>query len=320
MIRALTSDCLGVAGRQNELIELALTYGFKGIDLDMEDMLRRDKAMGQEFACQFIRSAKINISSFELPIRFAGKDEDYAADCAQLDDIVRLCASIRATRCVITIQPFSDELPYHENFDRHRTRISEIADKLAAKSIKIGLAVNARPQVRANKTYQFVHNAEELVTLVRTVGNKNVGIAIDAWHWQVGDGAMDQITDLSVEQIVDVRLSDLSNSFDPDNVLTTSRALPSSTDSRFCSELLKHLDRIGYKGPIAAVCHPSHFKGQPREYVAQRIREALDQTMIRAGLMQAPVSSKAAPKEEEAEADEAESNVHENGQPVSTEA
>ena len=322
MIRVLTSDCLGVAGRQNELIELALTNGFKGIDVDMEDMLRRDKAMGQDFACQFILSAKISISSFNLPVRFAGTDEEYAADCAQLDDIFRLSETIGATRCVAVIQPFSDELPYHENFERHRTRISEIADKLASKSIKLGLGLNARPQAREDKTYQFVHNAEELLTLIRTVGHANVGAAIDTWQWQIGDGAMDQITDLNAEQIVDVRLSDLSDDHDPGNVKTSTRVLPTSTGSRFCSDLLAHLDKIGYEGPVAAVSHPSHFKGQPREDVAEDIRSAFDKTMIQAGLMEAPVSKAAvqAAAEPEEDKEEAETTASENGQAVTQDA
>ena len=324
MIRVLTSDCLGVAGRQNELIELALTNGFKGIDIDMEDMLRRDKAMGEEFACQFILSAKIAISSFELPIRFAGNDEEFAADCAQLDDIFRLCEKINATQCVVTILPYSDELPYHENFERHRTRISDIADKLKSKSIKLGLGLNARPQAREGKTYQFVHNAEELLTLIRTIGNANVGASIDTWQWQIGDGAMDQITDLSADQIVDVRLSDLSDDYDPGNVKTTSRVLPGSTGSNFCSDLLIHLDKIGYQGPVAAVSHPSHFKGQPREDVAEDIRAAFDKSLIQAGLMEAPVTAKPAPPKEADEDKQDESDekspASENGQAVTQDA
>ena len=36
MYRSLNIDTLGVSGRQSELIELALTYRFRGIDVDVE--------------------------------------------------------------------------------------------------------------------------------------------------------------------------------------------------------------------------------------------------------------------------------------------
>ena len=37
MYKVLNSKGLGVAGRQNELIELALTHGFQGVEIDMTD-------------------------------------------------------------------------------------------------------------------------------------------------------------------------------------------------------------------------------------------------------------------------------------------
>jgi hypothetical protein len=35
MYKNLNTAALGITGRQSELIELALTYGFRGLDLDM---------------------------------------------------------------------------------------------------------------------------------------------------------------------------------------------------------------------------------------------------------------------------------------------
>ena len=46
MYKNLCTDGLGVSIRQNELIELALTYGYKGIEIDMEDMVGRAEKMG----------------------------------------------------------------------------------------------------------------------------------------------------------------------------------------------------------------------------------------------------------------------------------
>ena len=68
MEKILNTQGLGVAGRQNELIELALTYKFKGVEVDMEDLVGRHDAMGKEFACQFLQSAKIELGTFQLPI------------------------------------------------------------------------------------------------------------------------------------------------------------------------------------------------------------------------------------------------------------
>ena len=39
LYKFICTDGLGFSTRQNELIELALTYEFKGIEIDMADML-----------------------------------------------------------------------------------------------------------------------------------------------------------------------------------------------------------------------------------------------------------------------------------------
>ena len=46
MYKILNSGGLGVAGKQNELIELALTHGFNGVEVDMVDLVGRHDTLG----------------------------------------------------------------------------------------------------------------------------------------------------------------------------------------------------------------------------------------------------------------------------------
>ena len=70
MFKNLTGDGLGVSARQNEMVELALTYGFKGIDIDVTEMVSRIATFGEEFAKRYIssaqKSAKLKIGSFKV--------------------------------------------------------------------------------------------------------------------------------------------------------------------------------------------------------------------------------------------------------------
>ena len=54
MEKILNTKGLGVSGRQNELIELALTFKFNSVEVDMNDLIGRHDTMGKEFACQFL--------------------------------------------------------------------------------------------------------------------------------------------------------------------------------------------------------------------------------------------------------------------------
>ena len=48
MFKILNTRGLGVGGKQNELIELALTFGFNGVEVDMADLVGRHDAMGKD--------------------------------------------------------------------------------------------------------------------------------------------------------------------------------------------------------------------------------------------------------------------------------
>ena len=100
MYKILNSQGLGAAGRQNELIELALTHSFGGVEVDMEDLVGRHDALGKQFACQFLQSAGIDMGTFCLPINFGAEDAEYAKQIAKLDTVIDL-----ATTCLLYTSP-----------------------------------------------------------------------------------------------------------------------------------------------------------------------------------------------------------------------
>ena len=60
MFKNLSTQALGItAMRESEKIELALTFGFRGIDLDIDEFHQRIQTSDLERASRLIRSAKI---------------------------------------------------------------------------------------------------------------------------------------------------------------------------------------------------------------------------------------------------------------------
>ncbi len=67
MFRNLSPQALGISGRQSEIIELSLSYGFKGIDVDMVDFQQTVKASNLAHARRLIDSAaEIGFVSFAI--------------------------------------------------------------------------------------------------------------------------------------------------------------------------------------------------------------------------------------------------------------
>ena len=241
MYKILNLKGLGVAGRQNELIELALTHGFKGVEIDMVDLVGRHDALGKEFACQFLQSANMDIGAFDLPIDFGGTDEEFVKSCESLETIMDLAETLNAKRCRIRIQPNSETVSFNENQDRHRERIEDIAARMEGHGIRVGLFLQASQAVEADGNYKFVQTAEEIMKLCKDIGHDNVGLSIDVWEWLAGSGGLDQISELDPKMIVEVIYSDLSAEATPGSLKRADRVLPSTGGDPFSYKLAQHI-------------------------------------------------------------------------------
>jgi sugar phosphate isomerase/epimerase len=298
MIRNLCKIGLSVAGRQNEMIELALTNGFRTIEIDMEDMAGRAESFGKEFACQFIKSCNVQVGVFQLPIDFGAADEKYEKALAKLESVLELAEDVEATRCYAVISPGNDELPFHENFEKQRTRITEVAKKLAEKNIQLGLALQAEHRARAGKAHQFICTAEEIITFVKTIGEPNVGLALDTFQWTLGGGSLDQLEQLNASQITDVRLSDLSSAVDKAKVTSVDRLLPLSEPSSICQDVYRWLEKINYEGTVAVCASGSQVGTENQQAIVANYKKLMD---ILSGEAEPAAVAEAADEVEEAE-------------------
>jgi hypothetical protein len=143
MYKNLNTAALGITGRQSELIELALTYGFRGLDLDMPDVMKRARTRGLDSARRYVASASVRVGEFLLSIDWQAAEIPYRSGLVELQEIAETAAALGATVCTATIKPYSDDIPYHENFELHRRRFGEIGALLAPHNIKLGLAFQA---------------------------------------------------------------------------------------------------------------------------------------------------------------------------------
>ncbi|HZZ73795.1 MAG TPA: sugar phosphate isomerase/epimerase [Pirellulales bacterium] len=283
MFKNLSTAALGLSGRQSEVIELALSFGFKGIDLDLADFQEQVKSKGLPHARRLLDSAKLKIGSFRLPVVWDEDDERFKREAGALSEAAELAASIGAKRCVTTLAPANDRRPYHENFEFHRRRLSDLGDLLAPHGIQLAIDFQPEPILRHDFAYQFIHSFDALAMLVGMMRSNNVGIAFDAWSWQVTGGTMDQLRKLGVERIITVALSDAAPDLKGEPNEET-RHLPGEAGGIDSVALLTMLAEADYSGPVTPVPHPSKLKGLGREALVRAAGQALDKVWKGAGL------------------------------------
>jgi sugar phosphate isomerase/epimerase len=279
MYKILNSEGLGVGGRQNELIELALTYGFNGVEVDVVDLVGRHDTLGKQFACQFLQSASTDMATFCLPFQLDGTDEEYAASIEKTDTILDLAQTLGAKQCYVKIKPTSKNFTFQENFEKHQTRLQELGEKFAAVGIRIGVALQASGVSVGEGEYKFVHTAEEILTLAKTVGHDNVGLCLDCWEWAVGGGTLDQLKSVDAKQLItELRLADVAEGVDMAAATKKDRtALPGDNEGSLSFALTQHLVAADYEGPISVATAVATFDDESRDKVVEALSKRLDQ-------------------------------------------
>jgi sugar phosphate isomerase/epimerase len=284
MFKNLSAEALGVSCGQGELIELALSYGFKGIELDLVEFADQAKSQGMPKARRLLDSAKLKISSFRLPLDPEADDDVFRGQLQHLPNWATVAAEMGCRRALTWIEPASDLRPYHQNFEFHRTRFTEIARLLDPSGIRLGIGFRAAGDVRQGKAFEFIRGLDAMLMLLSVLGTRNVGVVLDLWDLYASGGTLDAMRKLPVDKIVAVQLADAASDAAAGGWASTARLLPGETGAIDAAGALGILAELGYDGPVTPVPHVSRLTGMRRDAIVKLAGEKLDQVWKAAGL------------------------------------
>jgi sugar phosphate isomerase/epimerase len=278
MFRNLAPQALGLASCPlNELVELALTHRFGGLEIDLEDFQRQVESRGMASAKRYLASAALKISSLQLPMEWDLHEADYPQQIERLKKFVPIVNELGCQLLVTHVHPGSNFRVYHENFEFHRRRLSEIADLLGEHDIRLGLTFSAIPSEQAAFSQPFLSTFEGLTTLVRTMTTNNVSVVVDVWHWAVSQGTLAMIEQLGVGRIADVRLADFPETMvSLETIRAEDRVLPGENPRIGFATILQTLKGMDYRGAITPYPHPSYFANQRRDVIVRNVAQSLE--------------------------------------------
>ncbi len=284
MYRNLSPASLNITGRQSEIIELSLSYGFKGIDVDLSDFEQSVKANGLPHARRYLDSAKLKFGTFQLPIVWDEDDDVYKAGLAEMNERASLAAQLGLNRAVVTISPANDLRPYHENFEFHRRRLAELGEALAPHGTKLGIQFRAAADLRRDRAFQFIHTFDALATLIGMIRQPNVGAVVDLFEIYTGGGSLEDVRKLEGSKIVSVIISDLPTDKPAADCSENDRLLPGETGTIDLTAILTTLAELGYDGPITPSLSAERAAGMKREQIVKTAGDRLKQAWSAAGL------------------------------------
>lgn len=284
MYKNFSPAALGITGRQSELIELALTYGFRGFDIDMSDMRRRAMRSSSEEAFKYLKATDLVIGGFNAEIDLDAEDDAYKAQLAALHPTADLAAQWKAKYACLRVPAGTDRAAYPDYFEVIRARLTQVAEVLAARKLRLAIGFNAGKDKVEGKQFPFITNAEGLIGLVKAIAADNVGLIVDSFDWLVSGSTLSQISSLDAKKIVTVRLGSVAEGVNPAEARTEDRVLPVLEGPLSHVALVIKLKEIGYDGPIGPSASGSQYKGETREYIVSTGQEAIDEILTQAGI------------------------------------
>ena len=133
------------------------------------------------------------------------------------------------TRMSTWLRPTHDSLTYLANFRQHQQRLSEVAQILADHQLRFGLEYVGPKTSWTGGRYPFVHTMAEAKELLAAIGQPNVGLVLDSWHWYTAHETRDDLLSLSNKDIVACDLNDAPQGVEIDAQVDSRRELPAAT-------------------------------------------------------------------------------------------
>ncbi|CAM4465321.1 sugar phosphate isomerase/epimerase [Paenibacillus endophyticus] len=278
MLRGLTGAGLGRIESDERLIELAGANGFQAVDIDAYSLIERH---GLEKARELLASNGVVIGSFGLPVEWRTTEEAFLEGLEKLARSAAAAAALGCTSCCTYILPSTD-LKAARFMALATRRLRTCAQILGAYGIRLGLEFVGPHHLRTRWANPFIWTLEETLEWIDTIGESNVGLLFDAYHWYTNELAISDIEALRPDQIVHVHINDA-----PDvpvgEALDNGRIYPGEGVIDL-EGFLRALAKIGYKGAVSQEILTAEAPNETPEELVKRSKSGFDKVFGAAGL------------------------------------
>lgn len=270
----LVCGSIGVKANQREAIDLAARYGFESVAPVADELGALGDAELAELQSA-MREKRLVFGAAGLAVDFRNSDEEFREGMKLLPAAADALARAGTTRVGTWLAPGHGELPYAENLRRHASRLREIAKVLGDRGLRFGLEYVGPKTSWSAAKYPFVHNMAGAKELVAAIGEKNVGLVLDSWHWYTAHETEADLLSLTNGDVVACDLNDAPPGKAIDEQIDSRRELPCATGVIDLKTCLGALVKIGYDGPVRAEPFNEALRKLPRDEAVAATAQAM---------------------------------------------
>ncbi|WP_010257368.1 sugar phosphate isomerase/epimerase family protein [Treponema primitia] len=274
MYKGFSAGLLGFGNRTlKEDIPLAAKYGYAGINFDIVKEAQNDP--GEIKA--LLDTHKLVSGGFGLPVDYRNSPEIFEEGIKKLPAYCEFARKTGSNRCITWIIPWSDTLDYKANFELHKTRLTRVAKILEEYGIRFGIEFVGPPAERKGKKYGFIHNLDTLMELLQAIGTSNLGILMDAWHWDLAGQTYGDFKKIpGNEWVVMAHINDAPKGIPAEEQQDLSRELPGATGIIKIADFMKGLLDLKYDGPVYVEPFNEPLKAMDFENAVKTAKAAMD--------------------------------------------
>ena len=247
----LNPGAIGVNLNQEQLLDMAAKYGFESIVAYSATLAEWSDGQINDFVGK-MKSKKISWGTAGLPMDFRKDEATQHKGISELPQHAAALQKAGVTRMSTWIMPTHTELTYLQNFEQHTQRLKEAAKILGAHQIRLGLEYVGPKTLMARDKFAFVHTLAECKELIAAIGEPNVGVQLDSFHWYCAGETKADLLSLSNEEIITCDLNDAPSGLTPGEQIDGKRELPMATGIIDMQTFMDALVEIGYDGPLRA--------------------------------------------------------------------
>ncbi|HET8549847.1 MAG TPA: sugar phosphate isomerase/epimerase family protein [Bryobacteraceae bacterium] len=279
MLLHLSCGAIGIRATQREAIDYAAKYGFDAVDANIQYLTNLSDGELQSLLDD-MEAKKVSWGVAGLAVDFRRDDVSFGETLAAFPNQVAALRRAGVRRVTTWISPSSRERPYLQNFRLHSTRLRQAAGILDDNGLRLGLEyVGPCTSLVANR-YPFIHTMAETRELVAEIGQPNVGLAMDSWHWYTAGDTRDDLLALRAQDVVSVDLNDAPAGIPVEQQIDSKRELPAATGVIDVKTFLAALEKIGFDGPVRVEPFNEAVRRMPPDQALQATITSLRKALL----------------------------------------
>lgn len=278
ILRGLTRAGLGNVGSTEQFIALASKYGFQAVDIDAAGLVEE---RGEDGAAELLRSHGVVVGAIGLSVQWRTTEDEFRSGLPALTKQAALASRLGCTACTTYILPSTDE-PAAPFMAAAVRRLRLCAQILGAYGIRLGLEFVGPHHLRTRWKHPFIWSMADTLDMIEAIGEPNVGLLLDCYHWYTNGLGTEHIARLRAEQIVHVHLNDappvpVHEALDNGRLITGEGVID-------LVGFLKALKQTGYSGAASQEVLTQQPPQETAEELARRTKEQYDRLFAAAGI------------------------------------